>query len=140
LLFKPSAANSKRIAVLPFANLSSDKEQDYFAEGVAEELRAALSRVGLEVIGRESSDAVKSLDTKLAAAKLGVANILTGSVRRSSQTIRINAQLLSGSDGVERWAQTYDRAPGDAIKIQSAIATNVAQALTITLGGAGRAA
>ncbi|MFL6768232.1 MAG: hypothetical protein ACJ8FH_00500, partial [Sphingomicrobium sp.] len=87
-----------------------------------------------------SSDAVKDLDTKSAAAKLGVANILNGSVRRSPDTIRVNAQLVSGSDGVERRAQTYDRAPGDAIKIQADIAANVAQALSIALGQAGRAA
>lgn len=140
LLLKPGAAEAKRIAVLPFANMSSDQEQAYFADGVAEELRAALSRIGLEVIGRSSSDAVKELDTKTAAAKLGVANILTGSVRRSPQTIRVNAQLVAGKDGVERWAQSYDRAPGDAIKIQTDIAASVAQALSIALGQAGRAA
>ena len=107
---------------------------------MAEELRSALSRIGLQVIGRNSCDAVKDLDIKTAAAKLDVANILTGSVRRSPETIRVNAQLVSGSDGVERWAQSYDRAPGDAIKIQSDIAANVAQALSIALGQAGRAA
>lgn len=140
LLLQPPAADAKRIAVLPFANMSSDQEQAYFADGVAEELRAALSRIGMEVIGRASSDAVKDLDTKTAAAKLGVANILTGSVRRSPETIRVNAQLVGGKDGVERWAQSYDRAPGDAIKIQADIAANVAQALSIALGQAGRAA
>jgi TolB-like protein len=140
LLLKPSAANARRIAVLPFANLSANQEQAYFAEGVAEELRGALSRIGLEVIGRTSSDAVKDLDAKAAAGKLGVANILTGSVRRSPETIRVNAQLVSGKDGVERWAETYDRAPGDAIKIQSDIAANVAQALSIALGQAVRTA
>ena len=140
LLLKPSAANARRIAVLPFANLSANQDQAYFAEGVAEELRGALSRIGLEVIGRASSDAVKDLDTKAAASKLGVANILTGSVRRSPEMIRVNAQLVSGKDGVERWAESYDRAPGDAIKIQSDIAANVAQALSIALGQAGRAA
>ena len=140
LLLKPDVANARRIAVLPFANMSSDQEQAYFADGVAEELRAALSRIGMEVIGRSSSDAVKELDTKTAAAKLGVANILTGSVRRSPETIRVNAQLVRGKDGVERWAQSYDRAPGDAIQIQADIAANVAQALSIALGQAGRAA
>jgi TolB-like protein len=106
LLLKPSAANAKRIAVLPFANLSGDQAQAYFSDGIAEELRSALTRIGMQVIGRASSDAVKDLDTKTAAAKLGVANILNGSVRRSPDTIRVNAQLVSGSDGVERWAQT----------------------------------
>ena len=140
MLLKPAPANAKRIAVLPFANLSGDEKQAYFSEGIAEELRAALSRIQLEVIGRSSSEAVKSLDTKAAAAKLGVANILTGSVRRSPEMIRINAQLVSGSDGVERWAESYDRAPGDAIKIQSDIAKNVAEALSVTLGQAVRTA
>jgi TolB-like protein len=140
LLLKPEPANARRIAVLPFANLSGAPDQAYFADGIAEELRSALSRIGLQVIGRASSDAVKDLDTKSAASKLGVANIITGSVRRSPQVIRINAQLVAGNDGVERWAQTYDRAPGDAIKIQTDIASNVADALSIALGQAGKTA
>ena len=137
---KPSAANPDRIAVLPFADLSGAHDQSYFAEGIAEELRSALSRVGLQVIGRASSDAVSKLDTKAAATKLGVGNILTGSVRRSAQMVRISAQLVGGGDGVEHWAQSYDRAPGDEIKIQADIAFNVAQALSVALGYAGKAA
>jgi tetratricopeptide (TPR) repeat protein len=74
------------------------------------------------------------------ASKLGVANILTGSVRRSSAMVRISAQLVDGSDGVQRWEQTYDRAPGDEIKIQTDIATNVAQSLSVALGQADKAA
>src|SRR4029450_5212749 len=69
LLLKPTPANAKRIAVLPFADLSPARDQAYFSEGVAEELRAALSRIGLEVIGRNSCDAVKDLDIRKAAAK-----------------------------------------------------------------------
>lgn len=140
LLLRPVAANTQRIAVLPFANLSGDESHAYFADGIAEELRSALTRLGMQVIGRASSNAVKDLDTPTAAAKLDVANILTGSVRRSSEMIRVNAQLVSGSDGVERWGQSYDRAAGDAIKIQSDIAQHVAQALSIALGQAGRIA
>lgn len=140
LLLEPSAANAKRIAVMPFENLSGDPKQAYFAEGVAEELRGALSRIGLQVIGRASSDAVKDMDTKTAAAKLDVGNFLTGSVRRSPQLVRISAQLVGGKDGVERWQQNYDRAPGDAIKIQTDIAENVAQSLSVALGQAGKAA
>ena len=102
-LLRPPAANSKRIAVLPFADLSPSHDQVYFSEGIAEELRSALSRIGLQVIGRNSCEAAKDLDIKAVAAKLDVANILTGSVRRSPETIRIDAQLVSGSDGVERW-------------------------------------
>jgi serine/threonine-protein kinase len=134
LILKPARTNAKRIAVLPFANLSGAQSQDYFAEGIAEELRSALSHVGLQVIGRASSETVKDLDTKIAASKLGVANIVTGSVRRSPEIIRINAQLINGEDGVERWGQTYDRDFGDEIKIQTDIAANVAQALSIALG------
>ena len=140
LLLTPGPSNDKSIAVLPFANLSGSKEENYFAEGIAEELRSALSRIGLQVIGRASSGAVNNLDTKAAASKLHVGNILTGSVRRSPQMLRINAQLVGGRDGVEHWAQSYDRAPGDAIKIQTDIALNVAQALRIVLGQARRAA
>ncbi len=140
LFLRSAPANAKRIAVLPFDNLSGDASQAYFSEGIAEELRSALSRIGLQVIGRASSDAVKDLDTKVIASKLGVANILTGSVRRSSQMIRISAQLVGGGDGVQRWEETYDRAPGDEIKIQTDIATNVAQSLSIALGQAGKAA
>jgi serine/threonine-protein kinase len=139
-LLKSTPANAKRIAVLPFDNLSSDPSQAYFAEGIAEELRSALTRIGLQVIGRASSEAVKDLDTKVAAQKLDVANILTGSVRRSPQLVRISAQLVGGKDGVELWEQSYDRTPADEIKIQTDIATNVAQALSIALGQAGKAA
>ena len=140
LLLKPAAANARRIAVLPFANLSGDESQDYFAAGIAEELRSALTRLGMQVIGRASSDAVKDLDTKVAAARLDVANILTGSVRRTPAMIRVNAQLVGGKDGVEQWGQSYDRAPGDAISIQADIAQNVAQALSIALGQGAHAA
>jgi serine/threonine-protein kinase len=93
-VLQPLPQQSKRIAVLPFANLSGRPDQAYFADGVAEEIRSALSRLGLEVIGRTSSEAVKNLETRKAARKLGVANIVTGSVRRSLQTVRISAQLL----------------------------------------------
>lgn len=140
LLLKPSAVNAKRIAVMPFDNLSGDPRQAYFAEGIAEELRGALSRAGLEVIGRASSRAAQDMDAKSAAAELGVANILTGSVRRSPKMVRISAQLVRGSDGVQRWAQSYDRTPGDEIKIQMDIASSVAQALSLALGQAGQAA
>ena len=140
-LLKPgAAAASNRIAVMSFNNMSGDPGQAYFSDGIAEELRSALSRVGMQVIGRASSDAVKDLDTRAAAAKLGVAHILTGSVRRSPETIRVGAQLVNGKDGVEKWAQNYDRAPGDTIKIQSDIAEQVAGALSIALGAAKKAA
>ena len=131
-----SARASTTIAVLPFENLSGDPSQTYFSDGLTEELRSALSRAGLQVVGRTSSEAVKSEDAKTAASKLGVGDILTGSVRRSPATIRVNAQLVKGSDGLERWSQEYDRKTGDELTIQSDIAENVAQALSIAMGAA----
>ena len=135
---KPGAAEAAgSIAVLPFANLSGDPAQAYFSDGIAEELRSALARLaGLKVVGRTSSEAVRDEDAQTAAEKLGVTNILTGSVRQSPSVIRVNAQLIDGKNGLERWSQNYDRTPGDAIKIQSDIAENVARTLSIALGAA----
>jgi TolB-like protein/Tfp pilus assembly protein PilF len=141
LLERPLGSASKSIAVLPFANLSGDPNQAYFSDGVAEEIRSALTRLGgLTVIGSSSSEAVRNEDARTAAAKLGVANILTGSVRETPSTIRITAELIDGRTGADRWSQDYDRAPGDAIKIQTDIAENVATALKGALGLAARAA
>ena len=127
------------IAVLPFANLSGDPAQAYFSDGIAEELRTALSRIaGLKVVARTSSEAVRDADAQTAAERLGVANILTGSVRRSPAMIRISAQLVDGKMGMERWSATYDRPVGDALQIQTDIADKVADALSIRLGGSDR--
>lgn len=139
-LLRPSSASAS-VAVLPFANLSGDPAQAYFADGMADQIRSALGRLGgLTVIGSASSEAVRNDDAKTAAKKLGVANILTGNVRQSPTTIRITAELIDGGTGADRWSQDYDRSPGDSIEIQSDIAANVAQALSIALGRAGRAA
>lgn len=133
-------SGAKSIAVMPFANLSGDPAQAYFADGIAEELRSALARVAqLQVIGRTSSELMRNVDAVEAAKKLGVANILTGSVRRSPTTIRITAQLIDGSNGVERWSQSFDREPGDVIQIQSGIAQAVASELRIRLGTVAKA-
>jgi len=141
-LLKPTSASASRsIAVLPFANLSGDPAQAYFSDGIAEELRSALARIaGLEVVGRTSSEAVRNDDAATAAKKLGVANILTGSVRQSPSTIRVSAELIDGRTGMDRWSQDYDRSPGDSIKIQTDIAENVATALSAALGQAAKAA
>ena len=141
-LFKPSPADaSASIAVLPFSNLSGDPAQAYFSDGIAEEIRSALARVaGLKVAGSTSSEAVRQDDAQTAAKKLGVTSILTGSVRQSPSTIRVSAELIDGRTGMDRWSQDYDRSPGDAIKIQTDIAENVASALSAALGGAVRAA
>ena len=135
-LLKPDlAAASDSIAVLPFANLSGDPGQAYFSDGIAEELRSALARVAkLKVVGRTSSEAVRDEDVQTAARKLGVPNILTGSVRRSPATIRISAQLVDGRTGIESWTEKYDRRPGDIIEIQTDIAENIARSLSIALG------
>jgi serine/threonine-protein kinase len=131
-----AAGDATSIAVLPFANLSGDPGQAFFSDGLAEELRTALAQVPeVRVIGRVSSEKFRDTDDlKGAAEQLGVATILTGSVRRSPSTIRIAAQLIDGKTGVERWSQTYDRAPGDVIAVQSSIATAVVAALSPQLG------
>jgi TolB-like protein len=136
-----AGASSSSIAVLPFQNLSGDPHQAYFSDGVAEEIRSSLARVsGLKVVGSTSSEAVRNDDAKTAAKRLGVANILTGSVRQSPSTIRITAELIDGRSGIDRWSQDYDRAPGDTIKIQTDIAENVAGALSAALGQVARVA
>jgi serine/threonine-protein kinase len=140
-LLKPGAARATSIAVLPFANLSGDPAQSYFSDGIAEELRAALARIPkMKVMARTSSEKVRDDDIQTAATKLDVDNILTGSVRRSPSTIRINAQLVNGSDGLERWSQVYDRPAGDALSVQTDIAQQVASALRLELGGGDAAA
>jgi len=141
-LFKPGSAgaSSDSIAVLPFENLSGDPAQAYFSDGIAEEIRSALGRIsGLKVVGRTSSEAVRKDDAQTAAKKLAVANILSGSVRQSASTIRVSAELVDGSTGLDRWSQDYDRSPGDAIKIQTDIAESVATALSAALGRIARA-
>jgi len=141
-LLKPSSASaSNSIAVLPFTNLSGDPGQAYFSDGVAEQIRSALARIaGLKVAGSTSSEAVRHDDAETAAKKLGVTNILTGSVRQSASTIRVTAELIDGGSGLDKWSQDYDRSPGDSIKIQSDIAGNVADALSSALGTAVRKA
>ena len=136
VLRKPESVGvSDSIAVLPFANLSGDPAQTYFADGIAGEIRNTLMRVaGLKVVGSTSSAAVREDDARTAAKKLGVANILTGNVRQTPSTIRVTAELIDGRTGLAKWSQNYDRAPGDVIRIQTDIAENVARALTVALG------
>ena len=141
LLLMPDPAKANSIAVLPFANLSGDPAQAYFSDGMAEELRSALSRIaGLKVVARTSSEMLRESDAKTAARKLGVGHIVSGSVRRSPAMIRVSAQLIDGDDGLERWSQTFDRRAGDVLTIQSEIAENVARALSIELATSDKAA
>ncbi len=126
------------VVVLPFANLSGDPAQAFFSDGIAEELRNALSQIrGLKVIGRVSSEAFRdTADFSAVAEKLGVDHVLTGSVRRSPTTIRIAAQLVDSRTSVESWSQSYDQPVGDALAIQTKIAINVVAALSAKLGAA----
>jgi TolB-like protein len=133
-LNRGAADASDSIAVLPFANLSADPDQVHFAAGIAGEIRNTLARIaGLKVAGSTSSEAVREDDAQTAAKKLGVANILAGSVRQTPSTIRVTAELIDGETGLAKWSQNYDRAPGDAISIQTDIAGDVARALEVAL-------
>ena len=141
LLKSEAAGASDSIAVLPFANLSGDSAQAYFAAGIAGEIRNILTRIaGLKVAGSTSSEAVREEDAPTAAKKLGVDNILTGNVRQTPSAIRITAELIDGRTGLAKWSQNYDRAPGDVIRIQTDIAEKVTRALAVTLGASARKA
>jgi TolB-like protein/Flp pilus assembly protein TadD len=126
------------IAVLPFVNLSGDKEQEYFSDGLTEELLNSLAAIdGLQVAGRTSSFYFKGKDVDLGtvARKLNVASVLEGSVRRSEHTVRVTAQLVNAVTGFHLWSKTYDRDLGDVLKLQTEIATAVADTLKVTLFG-----
>jgi TolB-like protein/Flp pilus assembly protein TadD len=126
------------IAVLPFVNMSGDKEQDYFSDGLSEELLNDLARINeLQVAARTSAFSFKGKDADIGtiARKLNVGAVLEGSVRRSGRTIRITAQLNNAVTGFHMWSQTYDRDLGDVLQLQTEIATAVAGALKVTLLG-----
>lgn len=130
------AVRAPSIAVLPFANLSSDKEQEYFSDGLTEELLNLLARTpGLHVAARTSSFAFKgkSEDIGAIAERLHVANVLEGSVRKSGDQIRITSQLISAADGYHIWSQTYDRKLTDVFAVQDEIASSVVRALKLKL-------
>jgi TolB-like protein/tetratricopeptide (TPR) repeat protein len=123
------------IAVLPFVNLSGDKEQEYFSDGLTEELLNSLAEINeLQVAARTSSFSFKEHpDIATVAHKLNVGAVLEGSVRRSAHTLRITAQLINAVTGFHLWSKTYDRDLGDVLKLQTEIATAVAGALKVTL-------
>jgi len=133
----PAAAVSENsIAVLPFVDISEKHDQEYFSDGLTEELIDRLSRSrDLKVIARTSSFAFKgkSDDVRSIAAKLGVANLLEGSVRKSGDALRITAELIRAADGTHLWSQTYDRALQDIFKVQGEIAGTVAAALNTAM-------
>jgi TolB-like protein len=124
------------IAVLPFVNMSGDKEQEYFSDGLTEELLNSLAEINeLQVAARTSAFCFKGKDTDIGtiARKLNVGAVLEGSVRRSGNTVRITTQLINAVTGFHLWSHTYDRDLGDVLKLESEIANAVASALKVTL-------
>ena len=130
----------RSIVVLPLENLSRDKANDYFGEGLAEEITDALSKAGLRVIGRSSAAtlAAKGLDAREIARQLGVTYVLRGSVQQAGDNGRITMNLISARDGATLWSEKYDEPFKDVFAVQDSIAHSVANALKVTLaGGAG---
>lgn len=126
------------VAVLPFENLSGDAEQDYFSDGMTDEMIARLGRLhpqSLGVIARTSAMTYKGVNKDIAriGRELGVDFVLEGSVRRETDRVRITAQLIQVSDQTHLWSESYDRSTGDALKVQSEVADQIAHALTIRL-------
>jgi TolB-like protein len=138
----PFAPPPHSIAVLPFVNMSGDPKQEYFSEGLTEELLNSLSRINeLQVAARTSSFSFQGEHPDIAtvAHKLNVGAVLEGSVRRSGHTIRVTAQLINAASGFHLWSETYDRDLGDILKLQTEIATSVARSLRVALlEGTGR--
>jgi TolB-like protein/Tfp pilus assembly protein PilF len=138
-----ASGNAKSIAVLPFVNMSENAQNDYFSDGLSEELLNVLAKVpGLKVAARTSSFHFKGATGNVAdiGRQLGVATILEGSVRRSGNRVRITAELINAADGFQLWSETYDRELNDIFAIQENIAGEVVGALKIKLLGAGQAA
>jgi TolB-like protein/tetratricopeptide (TPR) repeat protein len=128
----------KSVAVLPFVDMSEKKDQEYFSDGLSEELIDMLTKVSdLRVPARTSSFYFKGKQTKISdlAKELGVANLLEGSVRKSGKTLRVTAQLIRADNGYHLWSETYDRQLDDIFKVQDEIAGAVVKALKVSLLG-----
>jgi adenylate cyclase len=126
----------KSIAVLPFTDMSEKHDQEYFGDGMAEEILDLLAKIpGLTVIGRTSSFQfkAKSEDLRTIGAKLNAAYVLEGSVRKAGDQLRITAQLVNTRTGTHEWSETYDRQFGDVLKLQDAIAAAVVRELQLTV-------
>lgn len=137
---EPDAEPNRSVAVLPFVDMSPDKDQEYFTDGLTENLLNALAQLReLKVAGRTSSFAFKGRNEDLRdiGEQLGVAHILEGSVQKSGQRVRVTAQLVSAGDGYHLWSQTYDRTLEDIFAVQDEIADAVAKAMRVTLLGHG---
>jgi serine/threonine-protein kinase len=134
-----SVERKPSIAVLPFANLGGDKENEYFSDGLAEEILNFLAQIpGLKVIARTSSFAFrgKEQDITRIAEALRVRTILEGSVRRAGSRVRVTAQLIDAEDGSQLWSQRYDRELADVFAVQDEIAQAIASALRVKFSGA----
>jgi adenylate cyclase len=134
----PSSSSAKSIAVLPFVNMSADKNDEYLSDGVSEELITALSKItGLQVKARTSSFAFKGKneDIQKIGELLHVSNLLEGSVAKAGNKLRITAQLIQASDGNHLWSDTYDRDMQDIFAVRSEVAQQVAETLKVRLLG-----
>jgi TolB-like protein len=132
----PVAIPEKSVAVLPFVDMSEKKDQEYFADGLSEELMGMLTKVTeLKVPARTSSFSFKGKQATIAdiAKALGVAHVLEGSVRKSGTTLRVTAQLIRVDGGYQVWSETYDRKLDDVFKVQDEIAAAVVKALKVSL-------
>ncbi len=131
-----SQSDKPSVAVLPFNNMSGDEEQEYFADGITEDIITDLSKVsGLFVVARNSSFAYKgqSPDIRRVCRDLGVRNVLEGSVRRAGGRVRINAQLIDGTSGGHLWAERYDRNLEDIFAVQDEVTREIVTALRVAL-------
>ena len=133
-----ASAAPKAVAVLPLANMSADPENEYFTDGMTEEIINALSKVpGIHVASRSSSFAFKGkkdVDVRQVGEKLGVTSVLEGSVRKIGNRIRIAAQLVNVENGYQLWSETYDRQLEDVFAVQDEISRSIVEALKLQLG------
>jgi serine/threonine-protein kinase len=133
-----SPSGPASVAVLPFDDMSPNGDQEYFADGMTEEIINVLARLpGLRVVARTSAFAFKGkdADVRTIGEQLGVRNVVEGSVRRSGDRLRVTAQLVSVADGYQLWSETYEREVADVFAIQEDVATRVAEALSVRIGG-----
>jgi serine/threonine-protein kinase len=133
-----SLAQQRSIAVLPFLDLSAEKDQEYFCDGITEELISELARIeGLRVVSRTSVFQFKGKpqDVRQIGKQLNVATVLEGSVRKAGGRLRITAQLISAPDGYHLWSESYDRELKDIFDVQEQISRSIASALQVSFGG-----
>ncbi len=141
-LVKPTSLTNPVIAVLPFTNMSPDPEQEYFADGITEDLITDLSKLpGLAVIARHSTFSYKetAVTVQQVCAELGANIVLEGSVRKLGNSVRVTAQLIEGTTGQHLWAQRYDRDLGDIFELQDEVNQKIISALAIRLSASEQA-